>query len=144
MHLVAVLDLASREVIGWSMDTTMRRELVIDALQGAVVSRRPKAGTLFHPDRGSQYASLDFRTVPLEKGITASMIGKGDCWDNAVVESFFGTMKRELGNPIWTSKEAARAAIFEYIEIWYNRRRRHSTLGYSSLERYESMLLSVA
>jgi len=112
----------------------------IDALQAAVKSRRPNIGTLFHSDRGSQYASLDFRAVLIANGITASMSGKGECWDNAVVESFFGSMKRELGDPVWESRAAARATIFEYIETWYNRRRRHSTLGYLSPEEYESRL----
>jgi putative transposase len=140
LYLAVVLDLFSRRVIGWSMGTTMQRELVIDALAAALRNRRPPAGTMFHSDRGSQYASADFRESLTEHGMTASMSGKGQCWDNAVVESFFGSMKTELGDPIWESKAVARAAIFDYIETWYNSRRRHSTLGYLSPEQFESKL----
>ena len=95
---------------------------------------------MFHSDRGSQYASAEHRALCLAYGITISMSGKGECWDNAVVESFFGTMKTELGDPVWESRDAARTGIFDYIEIWYNRVRRHSTLGYVSPEQYESSL----
>jgi len=100
--------------------------------------------TLKSLDRGSQYASSDFRAALSKNGMTASMSGKGDCWDNAVVESFFGTMKTELGDPIWPSKDAARAAIFDYVETWYNRRRLHSTLGYLSPDQCESTLPKAA
>jgi len=144
LYLAIVLDLCSRKVIGWSMKTTMQSELVLDALRMAVNSRRPGPGTLFHSDRGSQYASGEFRAALSENGLTASMSGKGECWDNAVVESFFGTMKTELGDPIWPSKDAARAAIFDYVETWYNRRRLHSTLGYRSPDQYESTLPTAA
>ncbi len=140
LYLAVVLDLVSRRVIGWSMQSTMERTLVIDALKSAIKSRRTTQGTLFHSDRGSQYASEDFRTVLTAHGMKASMSRKAECWDNAVVESFFGTMKTELGDPIWESRAIARAVIFDYIEIWYNRKRRHSTLGYVSPEQYESTL----
>ena len=140
LYLAVVLDLASRRVIGWSMQATMERSLVIDALTSAIKSRRMTHGTLFHSDRGSQYASEDFRAVLRANGMEASMSRKAECWDNAVVESFFGTMKTELGDPIWESRAIARAAIFDYIEIWYNRKRRHSTLRYVSPEQYESSL----
>ncbi len=99
---------------------------------------------LFHSDRGSQYASAEFRAVLAANGLTASMSRKGECWDNAVVESFFRTMKTELGDHVWKSRDAARAAIFDYIETWYNCKRRHSTLGYVSPEQYESQLPKAA
>ena len=140
LYLAVILDLFSRRVIGWSMKSTMDRSLVIDALQSAIRSRRPATGMLFHSDRGSQYASDEFRLMLEANGLQQSMSGKGECWDNAVVESFFGTMKSELGDPVWESRAAARDAIFDYIETWYNRKRRHSTLGYVSPETYESLL----
>lgn len=144
LYLAVVLDLVSRRVIGWSMSTTMERGIVLAALRCALRNRRPKAGAMFHSDRGSQYASADFTKILKKHGILASMSRKGDCWDNAVVESFFGSMKTELGDPIWESRAAARAALFEYIEIWYNRKRRHSTLRYLSPEQYESTLPKAA
>lgn len=140
LYLAVVLDLVSRRVIGWSMDTTMHRRLALAATRAALRSRRPKGELMFHSDRGSQYASAEHRALCLAYGITISMSGKGECWDNAVVESFFGTMKTELGDPVWESRDAARTGIFDYIEIWYNRVRRHSTLGYVSPEQYESSL----
>jgi len=140
LYLAVVLDLVSRRVIGWSMKKTMERSLVVDAITAAIRGRRPTKPVLFHSDRGSQYASDDFRKLLDGHGICASMSRKAECWDNAVVESFFGSMKAELGDPIWETREAARAAVFDYIEIWYNRKRRHSTLGYVSPEEYESML----
>ena len=144
LYLAVVIDLASRRVIGWSMDSRIDRALVIRAVRAAIKVRRPGAGTIFHSDRGSQYASNEFRAVLRANGLQQSMSGKGECWDNAVVESFFGTMKTELRDPIWVSREAARAAIFDYIVTWYNRKRRHSTLGYLSPEQYESKLPNVA
>jgi len=140
LYLAVVLDLGSRRVVGWSMRETMRTELVIEALETALRDRRPSAGTLFHSDRGSQYASEAFRGMLAAHGLTASMSATGMCWDNAAVESFFGRMKTELGDPIWETRKAARAAIFEYIEVWYNRRRRHSTLDYLTPSEYESRL----
>jgi len=144
LYLAVVLDLASRRVIGWSMASTMQRELVMNAFRSAVYSRQPAPGAICHSDRGSQYASADFVQLLNDQKMIVSMSRKGDCWDNAVVESFFGTMKTELGDPIWESRAAARQAIFDYIEIWYNRRRRHSTLGYVSPEYYESQLPKAA
>ncbi len=140
LYLAIVLDLGSRRVVGWSMAPTMRDDLVIAALEAAVAQRRPRGEVLFHSDRGSQYASADFRAMASRHGLKRSMSGKGECWDNAVVESFFGTLKTELGNPVWPTREAARAAIFNYIETWYNPRRRHSALGYVSPNQYESLL----
>jgi len=144
LYLAVVVDLATRKVVGWSIASTMERSLVIDALKAALANRRPASGLLFHSDRGSQYASGDYSDLLKNFAITASMSGKGECWDNAVVESFFGSMKTELGNPVWETRDAARAAVFEYIEIWYNRKRRHSTLGYISPEQHELALLNAA
>ena len=140
LYLAVVLDLFSRRVVGWSMKFTMDRSLVIDALQSALRDRRPAAGLLFHSDRGSQYASVQYRALLKANDVQQSMSGKGECWDNAPVESFFGTMKTELGDPIWESRAVARDAIFDYIETWYNRKRRHSSLAYVSPEKYESSL----
>jgi transposase InsO family protein len=140
LYLAVVLDLASRRVVGWSMSASLQRDIVLDALRAGIDGRKPKGGILFHSDRGSQYASEGFRKLLEQHGIRASMSGKGECWDNAVVESFFGSMKTELGDPIWENRRTAQAAIFDYIEVWYNRQRRHSTLGYLSPEQYESQL----
>lgn len=140
LYLAVVLDLGSRRVVGWSMDATMRDDLVVAALGAALMQRRPQEEVLFHSDRGSQYASTDFRAIANRHKIKLSMSRKGNCWDNAVVESFFGTLKSELGDPVWPTQEAARSAIFKYIEAWYNPLRRHSTLGYVSPNQYESLL----
>jgi len=140
LYLAVVIDLASRLVVGWSMKTIMDRSLVIDAMRNAIRRRRATSGTIFHSDRGSQYASEEFRSLMESCGLKPSMSRKGDCWDNACVESFFGSMKRELRDPIWESRAIAQAAIFEYIEIWYNRVRRHSTLDNKSPEEYDSSL----
>ena len=140
LYLAVVIDLASRLVVGWSMKTTMDRSLVIDAMRNAIRRRRATSGTIFYSDRGSQYASEEFRGLLESCGLKPSMSRKGDCWDNACIESFFGSMKRELRDPIWESRAIAQAAIFEYIEIWYNRVRRHSTLDYKSPEEYDSSL----
>jgi transposase InsO family protein len=141
LYLAIVLDLASRKVVGWSMKSHMRSDLVIDAMSMALKSRKPRRGVLmFHSDRGSQYASDDFLKILKKYGIKASMSEKGQCWDNAVAESFFGTLKGELNDPIWVNREIASAGIFEYIEIWYNRVRKHSKLGYRSPVGYEIQL----
>ena len=138
LYLAVVLDLSSRLVVGWSMRHTLESSLVIDALRGALAYRNPKAGALHHSDRGTQYACADYRSLLREKGIESSMSRKGDCWDNAVAESFFATLKKELVHgAAWQTREEARAALFEYIELWYNRERRHSSLGYLSPAEYE-------
>ena len=138
LYLAVVLDLCSRLVVGWSMRHTLEKSLVIDALRGALAYRSPEAGMLHHSDRGSQYASADHRSLLAENGIECSMSRKGDCWDNAVAESFFATLKKELVQGAgWRTREEARAALFEYIEVWYNRERRHSSLGYVSPAEYE-------
>ncbi len=130
MYLAVVIDLFSRRVIGWSMATHMRTGLVLDALKMAFGRRQPKHNLLHHSDRGSQYASHDYRDVLSDNGIICSMSRKGNCWDNAVVESFFATIKKDLiHRRPWPTIKAARIAIAEYIEVFYNRKRKHSTLG---------------
>ncbi|OWK39191.1 Mobile element protein [Fimbriiglobus ruber] len=141
VYLAVVEDLFSRRIVGWSMDPTMESRLVVDALERAVARRRPGAGLLAHSDRGSQYASDHYQRVLAAAGITCSMSGVGQCWDNAPVESFFGSLKRELAPPgnLFHTHEQARAEIFEYIEAFYNRVRRHSALGYVSPKEFERM-----
>ncbi len=133
LYLAVVIDLFSRRVVGWSMATHLRTGLVLSALQMALGRRLPNSGMLHHSDQGSQYASQEYGATLKEHGMVCSMSRKGDCWDNAVVESFFGTLKRELlYRKPWPSIKMARAAIAEYIEVFYNRKRRHSYLGYIS------------
>jgi transposase InsO family protein len=145
LYLAVVLDLASRRVVGWAMSESLQAGLALDALRMAIVARRPAAGLLHHSDRGSQYAAAEYRAVLASHGMLASMSRKGDCWDNAVAESFFATLERELlGRRDWRTHAEARQAIFRYIETWYNRQRRHSTLGYVSPARYETELQSAA
>lgn len=138
MYLAVVIDLFSRRVVGWATATHMRTELVLDALGTALGRRMPDAGLLHHSDRGSQYASGSYRDVLRDNGIVCSMSRKGNCWDNAVVESFFGTLKKELiHRRPWATVRSAHAAIADYIEFFYNSRRKHSTLGYLSPAAYE-------
>ena len=138
LYLAVVLDLFSRRIVGWSMQSRLDRSLVVNALQSALGKRRPEAGLLHHSDRGSQYASLDFQKALSTRGILCSMSRKGNCWDNAVVESFFGTLKQELVNRChFATRDVARQEVFEYIEAWYNRQRRHSSLGYVSPAEFE-------
>lgn len=137
LYLAVLLDLFSRRVIGWSMSHRIEARLVLDALQMGIDRGRSADKVLSHSDRGSQYADAAVQRFYERHGITASMSRKANCWDNAVVESFFSTLKRELDDRVFASREEARAMIFEYIEIWYNRQRRHSTLGYVSPEQFE-------
>jgi transposase InsO family protein len=138
LYLAVVLDLASRRVIGWAMRHTLDRGLTLDALRMALAHRRPSPGVLHHSDRGSQYACGEYQALLASQGMGCSMSRKGDCYDNAVVESFFATLKTELvEDATWATREVARTAIFEYIEAWYNRERRHSSLGYQSPMQYE-------
>lgn len=130
-YLAVILDLHSRLVVGWALADHMRTELVETALLGALGKRVPSADLLHHTDRGSQYASRSYRSRLEVLGIGVSMSRRGDCYDNAVVESFFGTLKQELVHDAnWTDLVDARAAIHEYIEVFYNRQRLHSSLGY--------------
>jgi putative transposase len=145
LYLSAVLDLASRRVVGWSTSETIGSSLAIDALKMALSYRRPERGMLHHSDRGIQYAAADFRMLLNSKRIECSMSRKGDCWDNAVAESFFATLKKELvRDSEWKTREEARADIFEWIEIWYNRQRRHSSIGFLSPAEYEKRILRKA
>lgn len=139
LYLATVIDLASRKVVGWSMADHMRAELACDALDMAIGQRHPAAGLIFHSDRGSQYTSGDFRTFCENNKIIQSMSRKGQCWDNAVAESFFATLKNELiYRNVWATRASARRAIFEYVEGFYNLRRRHSSLNYLSPANYEA------
>jgi len=138
LYLAVVLDLCSRKVVGWSMSANIDGLLTLDALKMAIARRRPAAGLLHHSDRGVQYAAGDYRQVLADNGMRPSMSGKRNCWDNAVVESFFGTLKTELLRGVaFPGRSEARAQVFEYIEVFYNRRRRHSFLDYRSPEEYE-------
>jgi transposase InsO family protein len=139
LYLAAVLDLFSRRIVGWSMADHMETNLASDALTMALQRRRPSEDLLHHSDRGVQYASGAYQHLLGCHGITASMSGRGDCWDNAVMESFWSTLKRELVHQQrYATRESARASIFEYIEVFYNRKRLHSSLGYQSPEAFEA------
>jgi putative transposase len=141
LYLAGVIDLCSRRIVGWSMADHMRVELVSDALKMAIARRCPPEGLLHHSDRGVQYASEDYMHLIQSHNIKASMSGRGNCWDNAVMESFWSTLKTELVNhEHYTTHEQARASIFEYIEVFYNRKRIHSSLGYLSPETFEASL----
>ena len=141
LYLAVVLDCFSRRVVGWAMAEHMRAELVVEALEMAVLRRKPSAGLVHHSDQGSQYVSLVFGKRCREAGIDVSMGAKGSALDNAVCESFFGSLKKELvRRRSWPTRSEARSALFEWIEGWYNRRRLHSTLGYLSPARYEEQI----
>jgi putative transposase len=138
LNLAAVVDLFSRMVVGWSMAATMTSRLVVDALEMALVRRLPGSGLVAHSDRGSQYASEHYRRRLAEERIACSMSRRGNCWDNAPMESFFASLKKELvHDENYATRDQARASIFEYIEAFYNRVRRHSTLGYVAPAEYE-------
>ena len=140
-YLATVIDLASRRVVGWALAEHMRTELVVDALEMAFTNRRPPRGAIFHSDRGCQYTSLDYGEVARTNGVVLSVGRVGDCWDNAVAESFFATIKRELiDTRAWPTRAGLRRAVFDYIEGWYNTRRLHSSLGYRSPAEYEALI----
>ena len=144
LYLIAVQDIYSRRIVGWSMADHMRSELVTDALQMALAQRRPAPGLIWHSDQGSQFVSLAFGQQARAAGIAQSMGSKGDCYDNSVAESFFATLKKELvDRRSWPEKSELRSEIFDYIEAFYNRRRRHSTLGMLSPTDYENSTLVV-
>jgi transposase InsO family protein len=139
LYLAAVLDAFSRTVVGWAMADHLRTELVLEALELALWRRRPAAGLVHHSDRGCQYTSLAFGRRLREAGLVPSMSRPANCWDNAMAESFFATLKGEfVDRQLWPTRAAARTAIFEYIEGWYNRERLHSALGYCSPAAYEA------
>jgi len=141
LYLAAVIDLCSRRIVGWSMAGHLRAELCADALGMAIESRRPGAGLLHHSDRGVQYASIDYQRLLQSHEIEVSMSRLGDCYDNAAMESFWGTLKTELvHHHDYETRAQAKASIFQYIECWYNRRRRHSAIGYKSPEQFEARL----
>ena len=141
LYLAVVLDLASRRVVGWAMREDLAAELALSALRMALAARRPGPGLLHHSDRGGQYACAEYRALLDAHGARASMSRRGNCWDNAVAESFFATLELELiARHNWRAPQDARRAIFAYIETWYNLRRRHSTLDYRSPAQYETQL----
>ena len=141
LYLAVVLDLCSRRVVGWSMAKHMRTELVASALEMALGNRRPEDELLHHSDRGSQYASFVYQKILQQHGLACSMSRRAECYDNAVVESFFSSLKRELiYRSAWPTRDSARLAVHEYIEVFYNRRRRHSHLGYLTPAEYEARI----
>jgi len=142
LYLATVIDLYSRKVVGWSMADNMKASLVNDALNMAITRRKPAKGLIWHTDRGSQYASISHRKLIHENGIIQSMSRKGNCWDNAVAESFFHTLKTELiYDEIYETKAQANQSIFEYIEVYYNKQRMHSANNYLSPVEFENAML---
>jgi len=141
LYLAAVMDLYSRKIVGWSMADNMQTQLCLDAIETALKSRQPGPELIHHSDRGSQYASIDYSRLLQSHDIQVSMSRVGNCYDNAVMESFWGTLKTEcVYRRHYATHEQARQSIFKYIECWYNRRRRHSTIGYMSPEQFEASL----
>lgn len=139
LYLAAVMDLYSRKIVGWSMSETMKTALATSALKMAIQRRRPNKGLMHHSDRGVQYASNDYRKILTNHGMICSMSRKGNCWDNAPMESFFSTLKTEcIAGKVYLSRAQAKREIFEYIEIDYNRKRRHSSIGCISPENFEN------
>ncbi len=140
-----LLDACSRKVVGWAMADHLRTELALDALTMALGARRPPPGLVHHTDRGCQYTAATYRETLAARRLVCSMSRSGECLDNAMAESFFSTLKAELLGPHpWPTRAAARTAVFEWLEIWYNRQRRHSALGYRAPVAYEDerLLLS--
>jgi putative transposase len=141
LYLAAVLDLGSRRVVGWATSATLDQTLTLAAWHQALGHRQPAPGLLHHSDRGTAYTGEAYRAALAGAGVVVSMSRRGDCWDNAVVESFFATLKTELVHDArWSTRAAATAALAAYLEGWYNRRRRHSTLDYLSPVEYELRL----
>nr|CAI78639.1 Transposase [uncultured delta proteobacterium] len=138
LYLAAILDIFNRKIVGWSMDNKLSHEVIADALHKAIRQRRPKPGVLFHSDRGTQYTSYAFRDLMEQYGFVQSMSSSGNCYDNAVMESFFHTLKTELVYfEKYRTRQEARGGIFEYIEVFYNCVRRHSALNYCSPAEFE-------
>lgn len=141
LYLAALLDLCSRKIVGWSMGDHLRAELAIEALRMAIAQRRPPVGLIHHSDRGVQYACQAYQRLLAGHGIVSSMSGVGNCYDNAAMESFFSTLKTEcVYQQKYATREQARRSIFEYVEVFYNRVRPHSSLGYVSPESFEAAL----
>ena len=144
LYLATVIDLYSRKIVGWAMDDNMKTTLVNSALEMAISRRKPLKGLLWHTDRGSQYASYSHKDLCQKYGIIQSMSRKGNCWDNAVAESFFHTLKTELTyHQIFETRAQANQAIFEYIEVFYNRQRMHSANGNLSPMEFEDKMLQM-
>ena len=141
LYLAIIIDLFSRQIVGWSMSNRIKKKLVIDALRMAIWRRRPKSGVIFHSDRGSQYCSHDFQKMLKFYQMKSSMSRKGDCWDNSVAESFFGSLKTErVFHSSYSTRDEAQRDIVDYIEMFYNSKRRHSYLGYLSPVEFEKMM----
>ena len=143
LYLAAILDLGSRRIVGWSMSAEPSAELTVSALRMAVQQRQPGPGLLHHSDRGCQYTAASYQKALAQYGMKVSLSRRGNCWDNAPMESFFSSLKEELGDT-FSSRDQARGAIFEYIEVFYNRQRRHSSLGYLSPAEYEQQFEEAA
>lgn len=144
MYLASVIDLSSRKIVGWALADHMRTGLVLDALTMAVDRRNPPPGLIFHSDRGTQYTSTQLREALQANGMVQSMSRKGQCWDNAVAEAWFGTLKRELiGTRSWATHAQVRTAVFEWVEVTYNNRRLHSSLEYQTPTEYDNHLQSI-
>lgn len=144
LYLAVLIDLYSRRVVGWAMSERIDTALAAGALRMALAQRKPQRGLIHHTDRGSQYASHQYRRMLRDVGADSSMSRKGDCWDNAVAESFFATLRKELTNRVdFATRDAARSSVFEYIEAFYNRVRRHSTIKYQSPNDFEHGLANV-
>jgi len=140
LYLAVIMDLFSRKIIGWAMDCRIQESLTIRALKMALFRRKIKSPLLLHSDRGGQYAAKNYQSILSNNGITCSMSRKGNCWDNAPMESFFHTLKVELvHHESFKTREEAKQAIFDYIEVFYNRQRRHSAINYKSPEQFELM-----
>jgi transposase InsO family protein len=138
LYLAGVIDAYSRKIVGWAMGSQHDAELVKHALAMALLQRQPAAGLVHHSDRGSEYTSQTYQDMLQQHNIQVSMSKKGDCYDNAVIESFWGTLKEEcVGRNVFPTRSEAKTAIFDYIEVFYNRKRKHSTLGYMSPDMYE-------
>jgi transposase InsO family protein len=137
LYLASLEDVCSRRIVGWAMDERLKGELVERALRMALARRQPAKGLLHHSDRGSQYAAHPYRRLLAQEGVLVSMSRTGNCYDNAMKESFFATLKAECASRPFATRAEARTAIFEYIEVFYNRQRLHSALGYLSPEQFE-------
>lgn len=145
LFLAAVIDLFSRKVVGWSMSKSLKAQVAVDALEMAISARNPAPGLIHHSDRGVQYACSDYQKVITKAGMRPSMSRKGDCWDNSVAESFFSTLKKEMIYHVkYETRDEARRDIFEYIEVFYNRKRMHSYLGYLSPAEFEAVAVATA
>jgi putative transposase len=142
LYLSVILDVYSRMIVGWSLQATLQKRLVLDALEDAIAVRRPPVGLIFHSDRGSQYASEEVRRMLERNEIRGSMSGKGNCYDNAITESFFRSLKTELVyQHIFPTRSVARMMVFDYLEVFYNRQRLHSSIGYMSPVQYERRMV---